>query len=312
MDLKQLRAFVALFEELHFGRAAKRLHLSQSALSGSVSLRDERLGVRLMHFAVSSRHRLAGLTRPRLASIAAEPLVIPSRSHRPILFDTIHEFLRGKGFEPTVRQSVNERHTAIAMVAAGLGISIVPAWVARFSHPDVVFRPLPGGAPLVEVHAVWRRGGVASRGRRSGGCSTRCPIRLIRGERGPTGWGPRSRRRAGSMAARSPGSPPTPPPNRPRCARRWPRRSSTVAGALLGVRADRDRAVTALGESVDLLAQFGQVPGADRAMQAAVEAQQGAALGRLGRQVEGAVIQGGHGQGGGGFARQQLGDESDG
>lgn len=274
MELRQLHAFVTLAEELHFGRAAERLDMAQSALSALVRKLEERVGVRLFFrttrvvqltragevflpearatleqsaaavaaarriahegselvklggvdsatagllpsllrdyraqfpdtefkiaemlsatalnaldnrlldiafsriaspdashssrlvlrepllFAVSARHRLAELRRPRLAAVAAEPLVIPARSHRPILFDSIHHFFRGKGFEPKVLQEINERHTAIAMVAAGLGISIVPAWVARFAHPDVVFRALPGGAPMVDVWAVWRR-----------------------------------------------------------------------------------------------------------------------------------------------------------
>ena len=42
-----LRLIVTLAEELHFGRAAATLHVSQSALSGTVKSLEDDLGVRL-------------------------------------------------------------------------------------------------------------------------------------------------------------------------------------------------------------------------------------------------------------------------
>jgi DNA-binding transcriptional LysR family regulator len=105
--------------------------------------------------AVPGDHPLARMRRIPLRRLAAEPLVLFARQQAPGFHDLLIGRLAATGTSPRVVQYAPEMLTIIGLVAAGIGVSLVPASVASLALPGVQYRPL-GGAPDTELLAVTR------------------------------------------------------------------------------------------------------------------------------------------------------------
>lgn len=87
-------------------------------------------------------HPLLGAEGVAFRDISAEPLVLYPKSPRPSYADQVLSFYRDRGCIPVIAQEVHELQTALGLVAAGVGIALVPQSVRHLHRDDVAYRPL--------------------------------------------------------------------------------------------------------------------------------------------------------------------------
>jgi DNA-binding transcriptional LysR family regulator len=127
MEFRQLRYFVTLAEELHFGRAAAREHIVQSALSQQLQRLEREIGVPLLErtthhvqltpagsaLLVEARQILAHLDR---AALAAQRAASAAPTLRVAIVDASYDSM------PRILRQVRELHPGLEIHQAEAGV----------------------------------------------------------------------------------------------------------------------------------------------------------------------------------------------
>jgi DNA-binding transcriptional LysR family regulator len=101
-------------------------------------------------------HPLAKRPLVRLEDLEGESLVLLTPAGSPGLRAALASTIARLGGEEQIVQEVAAMQTVIGLVAAGVGISLVPESVRALERPGVTYRPLDGETPAVRLAMAWR------------------------------------------------------------------------------------------------------------------------------------------------------------
>jgi DNA-binding transcriptional LysR family regulator len=180
VDLRELRYFVVVCEELHFGRAARRLHISQSPLSQTIAQLERKLGTRLLdrsnrHVELTAAGEVLAEHARRLlrqADDAVGATIRAGAGETGVLRVAAAPVAR-EAILPGLRHEFDERlPNLVVEVVEGEGDGMIDGLVQGASdlvlmlcppvRDDVVIKPIRRDRPLAVVHRGHSLAGSAS------------------------------------------------------------------------------------------------------------------------------------------------------
>jgi DNA-binding transcriptional LysR family regulator len=121
-----------------------------------LDLASERAWCETVTLVLPKGHHLARMPAVDLADLSRERFVF-LRLSDSLFAKYLWECCVAAGFTPNITHQVVEAASLTSLVATGLGIAIIPEFVARLAHADVVYKPIRGKPIHADVYALWPR-----------------------------------------------------------------------------------------------------------------------------------------------------------
>ncbi|MGE0684386.1 MAG: LysR family transcriptional regulator [Candidatus Binatia bacterium] len=106
--------------------------------------------------ALSEQHRLSRQAKISMRLLMNEPFILFPRSLAPELYDQIISLCQGARFSPHVVQEAMQLPTIISLVAAGIGLAVIPASLQNLGRAGVHYRAIRESTPKAELVVAWR------------------------------------------------------------------------------------------------------------------------------------------------------------
>lgn len=108
--------------------------------------------------AIPEKHPAAQHPQVGLRELAEETFFIPKRHSHSGYHEIVVGACKTAGFVPARIQATRLLQTAVALVAGGLGVTLVPeSFETNLFIKGVVYRPLAGTIPVARLIAVWHK-----------------------------------------------------------------------------------------------------------------------------------------------------------
>jgi DNA-binding transcriptional LysR family regulator len=141
-------------EALYDRRTTVGFNLLGLKLAG---IANERVRAEPLVIAINETDPLAAKPAIGLKELATRPMIIFASGPRPNLVDFVFALCLEEGFQPQISQEIVDSVTAVALVAGGFGVSLVPAAASHLKLPNVAFRPIKRSPPVtVDLHCIYR------------------------------------------------------------------------------------------------------------------------------------------------------------